>query len=146
MSKILVFKTPNVAVGIIFNVEPPNSGKIMCDNVVYPTNTYLYVNDGTNCMAQPNKDFEFNTWAESPLTNRNSSVPLDSSGNLTLDRYGMFTVNFKPVPPLITIPSEFLYGVVLGPTVGAILGGFLAWYIPYLINKRATNKNINKSK
>ena len=61
-------------------------------------------------MAQPNKGFEFNTWVGSPLTNRNSSIPLDSSGNLTVNRYGVFTVNFKPLPP--PIPPEYLYLII----------------------------------
>jgi YVTN family beta-propeller protein len=56
-----------VASGIIFNINPPNSGKIICNKEVYPTNIYLYVDTGTNCTAQPNKDFGFNTWVESPL-------------------------------------------------------------------------------
>jgi hypothetical protein len=70
---------------------------------------------------------------------------IPDDGNLTINRYGTYTVNFKPQPQL-TIPSDFLYGVVLGPTVGAILGGILAWYIPYIMNKRTTNKDINKPK
>ena len=134
--------------GAIFNVNPSDSGVIKCNGTIYPTNTYIYVDSGTNCEAQPNKNFEFNTWVESPLTNRNSSIPLDSSGNLTVNRFGVFTVNFKPLPAgtQITIPPDFLYGVVLGPTVGAILGGILGWYIPYIMNKRTTNKDINKPK
>src|SRR5437867_4409642 len=37
---------------------------IKCDGTIYPTNTYIYVDSGTNCTAQNGKDFEFNTWAE----------------------------------------------------------------------------------
>jgi hypothetical protein len=66
-----------VAVGAIFKVNPPDSGVIKCNNATYPTDTYLYVDSGTNCMAQNGKGFEFNTWTESPLTNRNSSTPLE---------------------------------------------------------------------
>ena len=32
-----------VAAGVIFNVNPANSGKILCNNAVYPTNSYSYV-------------------------------------------------------------------------------------------------------
>jgi hypothetical protein len=28
----------------------------------------MYVDAGKNCMTQPNKGFEFNTWVEIPLT------------------------------------------------------------------------------
>jgi len=96
----------NIAAGVILNVNPANPGRIICNNTQYPTNIYLYVDTGTNCIAQPNKGFEFNTWVESPLTNGNSSIPLDSSGNLTVNRYGRFTVSFKPVPPTIPSVSE----------------------------------------
>jgi DNA-binding beta-propeller fold protein YncE len=84
-----------IAAGVIFNVNPANSGRITCNNTAVPTNSYVYVDTGTNCTAQPNKDFEFNTWAWSPLANRNSSISLDSSGNLTVNRYGIFTANFN---------------------------------------------------
>jgi hypothetical protein len=90
-----------VAAGVTFNIHPANSGSIWCKNKEYPTNTYLYVANGTNCIARPIKGFEFNTWIEG---NPNSSTPLNSSGNLTINRYGAFTVSFMPHPvemPLI---------------------------------------------
>jgi len=84
-----------VAAGVIFNIHPANSGKIICGNWTALTNTYVYVDTPTNCTPQHNKDFEFNTWTESPLMNRNSSTPLNSSGNLKINGSGVFTVNFK---------------------------------------------------
>jgi hypothetical protein len=73
--------TDKVAVGAIFKVNPPDAGVIKCGGTTYPTNTYIYVDSGTNCTAQrPNgTDFEFNTWTESPLTNRNSTTPIEQS-------------------------------------------------------------------
>ena len=71
--------TDRVAVGVIFDVNPPDSGAIKCDGTIYPTNTYIYVDSGADFTAQNNKGFEFNTWTESPLTNRNSSTPLEQS-------------------------------------------------------------------
>src|SRR5215831_9261509 len=93
-----------VAAGVIFNVNPANSGKIICNNVNAPTNTYVYIDAGTNCTVQPNKDFEFSVWAESPLTNRNLSIPLDSNppGSLRINGYGIFTANFKPPQQITT--------------------------------------------
>jgi hypothetical protein len=90
--------TDRVAVGVIFDVNPPDSGAIKCDGTIYPTNTYIYVDSGADCTAQNNKGFEFNTWTESPLTNRNSSMPLEPSlfpETTTVDRFGIFTANFK---------------------------------------------------
>ena len=117
-----------VSAGVIFDVNPVNSGKVICNNTVYPTNTYIYVDSGTNCVAEPNKDFEFNNWVESPLTNRNSSIPLVPANpshpeNLTVDRYSIFTGNFKPVPPLI--PPEYwalIIPVIIGWSIPSIAG------------------------
>lgn len=68
----------------------------------------MYIDSGTNYVAQNNNGFKFNTWTESPLTNRNSSTPLDSSGNLTVNRYGVFTVNFKQ-PHQLSAGESFTY-------------------------------------
>jgi len=108
-----------IAAGVIFNIHPANSGKIICNNWIVPINTYVYVQTGTNCMALPSKGFEFNTWKWSPLTNRNSSTPLHSSGNLTVNRNGAFTANFKPAS--LTIPALY---VIFGASVF-----FVAWFV-----------------
>jgi YVTN family beta-propeller protein len=125
--------TDKVAAGVIFNVNPANSGKIICNNTAAaPTNTYVYVDTGTNCVAQPNdpKDFEFNTWVESPLTNRNSSIPLNSpSGNLTVNRYGVFTVNFKQ-PHHLSNQELFTYltgAIAAGVAVNGVVLLVPAW-------------------
>ena len=115
-----------VAAGVIFNVNPANSGRIICNNMDAPTNVYLYVDSGTNCTAQPNKDFGFNNWVENLPRNRNSSIPLYSSGNLTVNRYGTFTVNFKPLPP--TIPPEYSFLII-----SVIISSLIGWSIPSII-------------
>jgi len=89
-----------VAAGITLIIHPANSGKIICGTKECPTNIYLYVDVGTKCTAQHDKDFKFSGWVEN--LNTNSTIPLgDSSGNLTVNRYGTFTANFKPPPPTI---------------------------------------------
>jgi hypothetical protein len=93
-----------VTAGITFNVHPANSGGIICNNREYPTNTYLYVANGTECIASPAKGFEFSSWVENLPKNSNISLP--SSGNLTDNRYGTFIVNFKPLPPPIQLTNE----------------------------------------
>ena len=76
-----------VAAGVTLNTHPANAGTIMCDKKEYPTNIYLYVDAGTSCTVQPNKGFEF----IGENLNQNSTIPLgDSSGNLTVNRYGNF--------------------------------------------------------
>jgi hypothetical protein len=93
--------TDKVAVGAIFNVNPSDSGLIKCNGVIYPMNTYIYVDSGTNCTAQNDNGtgFKFNTWTESPLTNRNLTTPIEQSSDhpetIAVDRFGIFTANFE---------------------------------------------------
>jgi len=140
---VSVIKTSNdrLAAGITFNVSPENSGNIQCNadnnpnaDITYPTNTYLYVEAGTKCIATPNKDFEFSSWIEnlghnSTITLSSSSIsdsPLnsflrflnikqnDTSATFVVGRYGSFTANFRHSPP--AIPAEYwipLYGVIV---------------------------------
>jgi hypothetical protein len=113
--------TDRVAVGAIFNVNPPDSGVIKCNGTVYPTNTYIYVDSGTNCTAQNGKGFEFNTWTESPLTNRNSTTPIESSDHpetIKVDRYGIFTANFKP-PHQLTTEDLVAYSTLITGVISA---------------------------
>lgn len=120
--------TDKVAAGVTLNIHPANSGKIICNSKEYPTNIYLYVDAGTNCIVQPSKDFQFISWAEN--LNRNSTIPLgDSSGNLTVNRYGTFTANFKPLQQ--PIPPEFwflLVGIILSSLFGWSIPSIAGWY------------------
>jgi hypothetical protein len=134
--------TDNVTAGVIFNVNPANSGRIICNNTFYPPNTYFYIDNGTNCITQPTKGFEFNNWAESPLTNRNSSIPLESnsSGNLTINQYGTYTVNFKPLPP--PIPPEYWTLIIT-----LILTSVIGWSIPSIfgwVKAKAQRKHLEE--
>ena len=57
-----------VAAGVIFNVNPPDSGTIMCDNqsgtnqIEYPINGYIYVDNGTRCTGQGKNNYDFDRW------------------------------------------------------------------------------------
>lgn len=133
-----------VAAGVTFNSSPANAGTILCNKKEIPTNIYRYLDVGTICIAQPNKDFEFSSWVEN--LNRNSTLPLNSSTicNTPLDsflcnlsfrpkndpsatfnvtRYGTFTANFKALPP--TVPPEYLF-LIISVIVTTIIG----WSIP----------------
>ena len=83
-----------VAAGVTLNIHPGDEGKIVCDHKEVPTNTYFYIDVGANCKAE-SKDFQFTGWVENVTPNSTTSL-LDSSGNLTVNRYGTFTANFKP--------------------------------------------------
>jgi YVTN family beta-propeller protein len=136
-----------VTAGVTFNVYPANSGAIWCNNKEYPTNTYLYVASGSKCIAKPNKDFEFSSWAEN-IPGHNSTIPLnqsaisdslfysllgalgmkpnDTSATFNVNRYGTFTANFKPVPP--SVPPQY-WSLIITVIVTTIVG----WSIPSII-------------
>ncbi len=136
-----------VAAGITFNSHPSNSGGVWCNNKEYPTNIYLYVANGTKCIARPAKGFEFSSWVEN--LPRNSTIPLNqsaisdspwnsfisifgSSATFDVNRFGTFTANFKALPP--AIPPEYvatLFTVVATAFIGT-------WLTPALIGWRKT--------
>ncbi|MGA9154734.1 MAG: YncE family protein [Candidatus Nitrosopolaris sp.] len=134
-----------VAAGITFNIHPANSGGIWCNNKEYPTNVYLYVANGTKCIARPAKDFEFSSWVEN--LNHNSTVPLnqsaisdsawnsflsifgkpyDASATFDVNRFGTFTANFKAIPP--PVPPEY-WTLIITVIVTTIVG----WSIPSIV-------------
>ena len=83
---------------------------------------------GTKCIAQQNKDFVYSTWAEN--LKRNSTLPLsNSSGTLTVVRYGTFTGNFTTIPP--AIPPQYLlslFGIMLGTFLRSIFRWANGWW------------------
>lgn len=140
-----------VAAGVIFNIKPADSGDIWCNNKEYPTNVYLYVTNGTKCIARPDKDFVFSSWVEN--LGHNSTVPLnqsaisdsplnsfldilgmksnDGSATFGVNRFGTFNANFKslppPVPPQYWIPLYGLIGsTIIGWSLPTIIGGIRA--------------------
>jgi short-subunit dehydrogenase involved in D-alanine esterification of teichoic acids len=60
------------------------------------------------------------------LSEEQVDIPLDSSGNPTVSRYGVFTVNFKPSPP--PIPPEYSF-LILSVIISSLIG----WSIPSII-------------
>jgi len=142
--------TDKLTAGVTFDIHPANSGSIWCDNKDYPTNIHLYIASDTKCVAKPNKDFEFVNWVENLV--HNSSVPLnqsaisdsplnsflgalgmkpnDSSATFDVNRFGIFTANFKPLPP--PVPPEYwasLFTVVATALIGSLLiPAILGWF------------------
>src|SRR5215216_5044540 len=55
-----------VVAGVTFKVDPFNSGSILCDGLTTPSPTeqYIYVYSGVECIAKPNEGFEFVSWEE----------------------------------------------------------------------------------
>ena len=139
-----------VAAGVIFNVNPSDSGTIMCDNqngtneIEYPINAHIYVDNGTRCTGQGKNNYGFDRWVQN-LSHNSSLTINDPSGKaltyLTVDRYGNFTAYFKPHPP--TIPPEYLYLIV-----SVIISSLIGWSIPSIIDRveaRTQRKHLKES-
>jgi YVTN family beta-propeller protein len=136
MVSVIDGKTNRLSVSVKFGVNPEGSGYTVCDTQKV-TNPYMFydVNSTHKCSAVPGNEFVFSSWSNGrSKSSSNFTGPI----NFKASNFGSsWTANFEYKPP---IPSQFLYGVVLGPTMGAVLGGFLGWLIPYFMNKHATKK------
>jgi YVTN family beta-propeller protein len=118
-----------VAAGVTLKTYPVNSGTLICGNKEYPTNTYIFIDNGTSCTPQAKNNFKFDGWVQN--LNPNSSLPLyEPSGSLIINRYGTFTANFKPLPP--PIPPEYLaplYGIIATSIIGWSWTSIIGWLI-----------------
>ena len=102
----------NVVAGIIFNISPSDSGHIKCNN--RESSSKQYIDFGTQCVAEPNKGFQFSSWIEDlgqkstkTISTSTVSIPLnsflstfgigpkDTSANFNVTQFGNFTANFK---------------------------------------------------
>lgn len=125
--------TDKLLVGEIFNVSPANSGHIKCNEKEISSNTYIRIEYGTTCNAEPNNGFMFSSWIQNLGHNSSKSIStskpgiwpfllpgFDSSADFKITEFGNFTANFQkspsPIPPEYLLP---VYGVVIG------------WLIPY---------------
>ena len=57
-------ETNKVLSGVLFNIQPPNSGTIKCKNlnIPMPINQHGYVFSGDKCEVTPSKGYEFQSW------------------------------------------------------------------------------------
>ena len=135
-----------VVAGIILHVSPFNSGYIECDRLISPISQYFYVWSGAECIAKPNKGFEFLSWEENLENNSTrvlqvspSASPLDAiadffniksdepESKLNITNFGSFNANFMEPPS--PVPTQYwtgLYTVVISSIVG--------WFIPGIVS------------
>ncbi len=147
-----------VVAGITFQINPLNSGYILCDGLTIPSPTeqYVYVYYDDECIAKPNKGFEFVSWEENLGANStqlikaaHSLVPLDSiadffglksdkpEATLSITKFGTFTANFRELPP--PIPPEF-WLQLLGFVGSAIIGWSIPSIVAWVRSRRETGK------
>jgi YVTN family beta-propeller protein len=150
-------KTHKVAAGVSFDVSPFHGGRIECNNVAIPTNQYFYVDFRTQCKAEANEGFQFNSWIENLEGNSSRTinastaldfplnvlsalpfVPKDTPETLTVTKFGNFTANFEKLPP--AIPPEYL-ATLFTVVVTAFVG---SWLTPSFIEWRKAKKQGKK--
>jgi YVTN family beta-propeller protein len=133
-----------VVAGVTFNVYPPNSGSVECDELStrYVRERYFYVYSAAQCIAKPNAGSEFVSWQENLRDNSthliNQSADATSfrtisewlhlnwfepepEARLNITKFGTFTATFKALPP--SIPLE--YQTVFASALLAIVTGLL---------------------
>ena len=139
--------------GVKFNINPANSGHIVCNKINAPINQYFYLD--TICTAVPDKGFEFSSWVENLKNNAtrtiststvgaNSLISLldifgikqnDTGATLT-PQFGSFTGNFKALPP--AIPPEYLL-TLFGIMISTFAPSIFKW-----LNGLRQRKNLRK--
>jgi YVTN family beta-propeller protein len=125
--------TNSLTAGISFEI---NSGFIYCEHggrisgdsyITY--DLYSIV----KCEANPNSGFVLNSWAGDLPYNIDKRKLGVIQFNVT--RYGTLAANFNKTPSAIpislSVPTDLLYGVILGPMVGSVL----AWLLPYFLDR-----------
>lgn len=118
--------TRKTLVGVNFNLNPINSGELLCNGKKIVNATYIRYTSGTTieCKAIPNKGFTAGSWSGNVLPVM-MPAPSDTVG-LTLDRFGNLTANFERSTVVdLNIPFDTLLQILL-IVVTAVIG----WSIP----------------
>jgi YVTN family beta-propeller protein len=135
-----------VVTGVIFDVNPSNTGHIKCDNKEFATGVYRHIKLYSQCKAEPNNGFQFSSWGESLRPNSTRTIststvsnspfsflsnliyPNDPSALMNVSKYGHFIANFKEAPS--PIPREIwisLFGIMLGTVMPSIIRWINGW-------------------
>ena len=93
-------ETNKVVARVSFAINPSNAGQIVCNGITSPMNRYFYVSAGTECVATPNKGFEFISWVEN--VGDNSTRTLKSSADTTFLELFLDFFNIKLYDPTTT--------------------------------------------
>jgi hypothetical protein len=152
-----------VVAKVMFKTEPFNSGYVECDKIKAPIGQQIYVWSGSECTAKPSPGFEFASWQENLGRNSTQLLQISSppsffsydffvdsildlfhmkpeppESKLNVTRFGIFTANFRALPP--AIPPEYvatLFTVVATAFIGS-------WLTPTVIGWRSAKKQVGK--
>jgi YVTN family beta-propeller protein len=113
-------KSNEVAVRLTFDINPPNTGEIRCNNLRVISGNSTSYNRGQDlqCIATPERGYAFASWSD--FANDLSNNPV----SFKVSQFGTLTANFRPA---IT-PETYVFAI--GGVVGAT-SVFLGWYYKY---------------
>ena len=136
--------TNNVAVGLTFSINPPNSGNIIChDQIISSSKHIMYdIDTDITCNANPNNNFVFNSWSGDIYDSSNNKLitgsrvtdayPNDGTTDvikLRASQFGTLTANFIRSNQ-VSIPPEFwapLYGIIPAIITGIFIPSIISW-------------------
>ena len=109
-----------VAIRLTFNVNPPNTGEVQCNEVknISENSTLYDRGQMLQCVAIAERGYTFASWSDLASDPNTNPLILEVSG------FGILTANFKP-----TLTLE-VYILVIGGIVGAA-SVFVGWYSKY---------------
>jgi YVTN family beta-propeller protein len=132
---------------ISLNVNPLNAATMKCNNQAVFTNSPIRLPFDSSCNVEANQGFKFTSWTENIGPNAtkaiNSSTPASITSSLletlgfkfddkasifSANRPGIYTANFKEIPP--PIPKEYLIGlytIVVTTIVGLAIPSIVKW-------------------
>jgi YVTN family beta-propeller protein len=141
--------TDKISAGVLFNINPPDSGHIKCGSTQpTTTNKYQRIGYGIACRAESNNGFQFSSWSQnlgdnsskiissstisdSPFNSLLTTLGFkqqDNSAIFNVTKYGNYTANFRALPP--PIPAEYwipLYGIIVSSIVGWSIPSIIGW-------------------
>lgn len=150
--------------GVLFNINPLNSGSIRCgiNSTLAPVSQYFFLRPNTDCVANPNRGFEFLSWEQNIGDNSTQLVTIQSSGSENLfdfvndlvystanffgikydkeeaildpEGFAEYTANFRELPP--PLPTEY-WATLFSVVVSAIIG---SWLTPLIIENIKSRK------
>jgi len=121
--------TREALVGINFNINPTNSGQLICNGEKIVNASYARYNIGTTmeCKAIANKDFATGIWSGNLLPD-SKDISSDTLA-FEIDRFGDLTANFEESSSVnLNIPFDTLLQILL-----IVLTAVIGWLIPGIV-------------
>jgi YVTN family beta-propeller protein len=140
-------KANDIVVRASFDINPTDSGRIICNKEKIPTNEYKTIKFDSLCEAIPNNGFAFSSWVKRNLESNSSITITESTPNpnpllnllfpnpnanvlstFNIDSSGHFVANFREAPP--PVPDGIwiaLFSILLGTFMPSLIRWINGW-------------------